>query len=65
MNVCFTAPMRKLVKKHKAVKKGQLTPEVKRELFSMAGTPAGLYQLALTLQVPDPYHATGSFISLL
>ena len=62
MNVCFSAAMCKLVKKHlpKAMKKGQqLTLEVKRELFSTVGTPAGLYQLALTLQVPDPYNVTG------
>lgn len=56
--VCFTAGMRKLLKKKifsrpaKTIPTGQqLTTEVKRELFSMASTPAGLYQLALILQV--------------
>ena len=59
--MCFSTALRKLVKKQlslfarpdKAIATGQqLTAEVKRELFSMAGTPAGLYQLALILQVP-------------
>ena len=60
MDVCFSAALRKLVKKHlsfwsrpaKTMTTGQqLTAEVKRELFSMAASPAGLYQLALILQV--------------